>query len=159
MNITQQIIIERNPEIMWKIVAEEFDQAHKWMGFVTHSYQLKDSAPITNAPMFGRVCEFTDKADGLKAKEEILSYSKDRMEIIFDVVPLNTPLIFPVRKNIVTMIVSPVGKNSAQITWNANVTLTSFGLLIFPLIKRGLSKNFAAILRDLQQYALKNVKS
>ena len=41
MNITQQIIIERNPEIMWKIVAEEFDQAHKWMGFVTHSYQLE----------------------------------------------------------------------------------------------------------------------
>lgn len=153
MKILKNISIDRDTDTLWRIVAEKFDDAYKWMGFVHRSYKVEEAPIVKNAPVAGRVCEFTTKPNGLKAVEKILSYSPNSKTFTFDVVPINAPKVFPVDKNTVTMTVSVLGKNQSKVTWSSNIELTGFGYLIYPFIKRGLSKNFGEILQDLKDYA------
>ncbi|WDE05837.1 SRPBCC family protein [Thalassomonas viridans] len=152
MNITKLVKIDRSAEDVWRAVAEQFDQVYKWMGIVQHSYKVEGEQPVEGAPVAGRVCEFTDKPNGLKAEEKILSYSAEEMRFDFDVVPVNAPKVFPVKKNIVTMSVRALADNRAEVSWTSRIQLTPFGYLIYPLLKRGLSRNFGGIMLDLKNY-------
>ncbi len=155
MRIIRTVTVNRSADLMWKIVADEFDQAHRSMGFVHKSYRTEGGDPVRGAPMEGRVCEFTDKPNGLKAREKILSYSSENKRLVFDVVPVDTPPVFPVRVNVVTLTVKALGRDQSQITWDSNVSLTALGYMIYPLLKRGLNKNFATIMDELKDYAEK----
>ncbi|KIC12976.1 hypothetical protein RA19_00840 [Leisingera sp. ANG-M1] len=159
MKITKSVIVNRSADLMWKIAADEFDQAYKWMGFVHKSYRTEGGEPVQGAPMEGRVCEFTDKPNGLKAREKILSYSAENKRLVFDVVPVDTPVVFPVRVNVVTLTVKALGPERSQVTWESDVALTALGYLIYPLLKRGLAKNFATIMQELKAYAEQQVSA
>jgi len=156
MKIVKTIEINRPSADVWQLVAEQFDQAHKWMGFVENSYAVEGSSTLDGAPMAGRVCEFTPDPNGLKAKEKILNFSKQKMQFEFDVVPLNTPRFFPVKKNVVTMSVKKISDTRSEVTWVSKLELSAIGYVIHPLLKRGLSKNFANVLRDLREYMQTN---
>lgn len=153
MKILKTISIDRDTDTLWRIVAEEFDDAYKWMEFVHRSYKVDEAPSIKDAPVAGRVCEFTTKPNGLKAVERILSFSASSKTFSFNVVPMNAPRVFPVAKNTVTMTVAPFGNNQCTVTWSSDIELTGFGYLIYPIIKHGLSKNFGEIMQDLKNYA------
>ena len=153
MEIIKTIVVDRSADDAWHIIANEFDQAYKWMSFVHHSHKVEDGDLPNGAPMAGRVCEFSDKPNGLQAVEKILSYSAEKKQFDFDVVPVNAPRPFPVRKNIVTMKVKPLGENQAEVSWTSRVELTAFGYLLYPFLRFGLSKQFGQVLVDLQDYA------
>ncbi|MCK0068170.1 SRPBCC family protein [Kordiimonas laminariae] len=155
MEIIKTVVIDRTADEAWHIVAEEFDQAYKWMSFVHHSHKVDSDDTANGAPVAGRVCEFTDNPDGLKAIEKILSYSPENKQFVFDVVPVNAPRIFPVHKNIVTMSVTALGNDKAEVSWTSNIELTAFGYILYPFLKFGLSKQFGQVLADLQTYANK----
>ena len=46
MNIVNVVEINRSPADVWQVVAKEFDQAHKWMGFVENSYAIEGSEKL-----------------------------------------------------------------------------------------------------------------
>ncbi|ANW26547.1 MULTISPECIES: SRPBCC family protein [Vibrio] len=152
MNILKVVEINRKSSDVWKIVADQFEHAHTWMGFVVDSYALKEGNVLDGAPVAGRVCEFTDKPNGLKAKENILYFSEQDMRFQFDVVPFNAPKVFPVKKNIVTLSVKEVSAEKCLVTWESNIELSAFGYLAYPFLKLGLSKNFGQVLDDLRYH-------
>ena len=152
-DIQTKIKIERSADKVWQVVGEEFDQAYKWMSFVVHSYKTEGPASIDGAPVSGRICEFTDKPNGLGAEETILAYEPANRRIVFDVVPINQPILFPVKKNRVTLTVKALGNDASEVTWASSIETSLLGTLISPLLKRGLSKSFANVLSDLKRYA------
>ena len=158
MKIVNVVEVKRSPADVWHIVAKEFDQAHKWMGFVENSYAIEGSQKLEAVPVTGRVCEFTKKPNGLRARESVLRYSEEKMSFDFDVVPENAPKVFPVKKNIVTMSVKQKGKDVSEVSWTSNIELSTFGYLIYPLIRFNLSKSFAGVLKDLKTYMEADVR-
>ena len=152
MKIKKTIRIERSPQDVWHLIAEEFDQAYLWMDFVKKSYPLDEFSQNQTAPIPGRVCEFTDNPNGLKAKEKILSYSEEEMRFSFDVIPMDAPKVFPVKKNIVTMSVKAISDDQCRVSWESDITLSVLGILLYPILRRGLSKNFTGVLKDLKNY-------
>ncbi|WDE09543.1 SRPBCC family protein [Thalassomonas haliotis] len=159
MKITKHVLIQRHPEDVWHTIAEQFDQAHKWMGIVENSYKVPGQSAVDGAPVAGRVCEFTKDPNGLKAEEKILSFSPEQMRFDFDVVPVNAPKLFPVKRNLVTMSVRKTSNSLSEVTWLSQIELSLFGYIVYPLLKRGLSKNFAGIMEDLKRYLEINNKA
>ena len=153
MKITINTTIHCSADRLWQITGTEFDQAYKWMGFVKKSYKTETPSLVPEAPVAGRICEFTDKPNGLKARENILAYSDQDRRLVFDVVPVNQPAIFPVKKNAVTLTVKALPDNQATIEWQSDIELSAFGYLIYPFIKKGLSNSFGSIMNDLKHYA------
>lgn len=152
MIIVSAVEINRPVDDVWHAVAQRFDKAHEWMGFVENSYKVEEKVDIEGAPMAGRVCEFTKEPNGLKAEERILRFSEQKREFDFDVVPVNAPKLFPVKKNIVTLAVKKLSGGRAEVVWQSNIELTKFGYVTYPFIKFGLSKNFKGIMEDLKEY-------
>ncbi len=159
MNITKKVEINRNADDVWHEVARRFDKAHEWMGFVEHSYKVEEGDVIEGAPMVGRVCEFTKDPNGLKAEERILNFSEQDKRFDFDVIPKNAPVVFPVKKNVVTMTVSALSSVRSEVVWHSNIELSTIGYLVYPILKRGLSKNFAGVMADLKIHMESNQNS
>lgn len=152
MKIVTKVEINRPVKDVWYTVANRFDKAHEWMGFVEASYKVEEKSAIEGAPMAGRVCEFSKDPNGLKAEERILKFSEQDKEFDFDVVPQNAPKIFPVKKNIVTLAVNELPGRKSEVVWHSNIELSPFGYVTYPFLKFGLSKNFAGIMDDLKMY-------
>lgn len=152
MKIFKSIIINQPSELVWKVVAEEFDQAHLWMGPVKKSYQFDKGDSNTSAPVAGRVCEFGNGSEGLKAEEVITDYNQEGQYLVFDVVPKNAPRLLPLNKNTVKMTVVSLGANQSEVLWESTPDLKLMGKILSPVLKLGLGKAFSEILKDLKQY-------
>ena len=152
MKITKSIIVNQPSELVWKVVAKEFDQAHLWMGPVKKSYALDDGRHHTSAPVAGRVCELGNGPKGLKAEEVITQYNEKDQYLVFDVVPKNAPALLPLNKNTVKMSVESIGLNQSKVLWESTPDLKVMGKLLSPVLKLGLGKAFSDILKDLKKY-------
>lgn len=152
MKIKKTIRIERSPQDVWHLIAEEFDQAYVWMNFVTKSYPLNEIEQNPKFPVVGRVCEFSEDPNGLKAKEKILTYSEQDMRFSFNVIPINAPSFFPIKENLVTMSVVALSDQESQVSWESEIHLSPLGVALYPILKRGLSKNFSGVMKDLKKH-------
>ncbi len=152
MKITKSIIVNQPSELVWKVVAEEFDQAHLWMGPVKKSYAFDEGRNNTSAPVAGRVCELGNGPKGLKAEEVITQYNEKEQYLVFDVVPKNAPALLPLNKNTVKMSVVSLGKNQSKVLWESTPDLKVMGKILSPVLKIGLGKAFSDILKDLKKY-------
>ncbi len=151
MQVLKNILINRPASEVWKVVAEEFDQAHLWMGMVKDSYAFDRGAPITAAPVAGRVCVLGNGPNGLLAEEIIIEYNEKDQYFVFDVVPKNAGVL-PIKKNTVKLSVVDLGGNKSKVLWASTPDLKPLGKLLSPVLKLGLSKNFGVILKDLKNY-------
>ncbi len=152
MNVSKSITINQPIDLVWKILAEDFDQAHLWMGFVKRSYELDAKPQTSTAPVAGRVCEFKDDPKALYAEEVITEYNKKDHYIVFDVVPKNAPGLLPLKKNVVKATLVDLGDNQTKVLWVSTPELKPMGKILSPLLKMGLGKAFTDILKDLKKY-------
>ena len=153
MKILKTIDISASADDVWHIVGKEFDQAYRWMGAVKHSYRIDDTDTNEGAPMSGRVCTFDDKPNGFAAREIITDYSDELKKLTFKLHPVNAPSLLPIRSNTVQIIVSSLSARKSRVTWISEPNLKTPGKLLSPLLKIGLGKAFAGILKDLKAYA------
>ena len=153
MKILNTKDINQPIENVWKIVAQEFDQAHLWMSPVKHSYATVTHKKIDQAPHSGRVCELSSKPNGLYADEKITYYNESEKVLKFEVEPKNTPFGFPVVKNAVEVKLMQIGKEKTRVEWVSRPVLKKPAYLISPILKFGLKKSFDGLLNDLKKYA------
>ena len=152
MNITKNIIIDQPTAHVWRVVAQEFDQAHLWMRPVKNSYAFDQGENKTSAPVAGRVCELGNGPKGLMAEEIITEYNEKAQYFVFDAVPKNAPGLLPIYKNTVKITVVDMGGNQAKVLWQATPDLKLMGKILSPVLKLGLGKAFGDILKDLKRY-------
>ena len=152
MNISKSIVINQPAALVWKVVGEEFEQAHLWMGPVKHSYALDQGTKLASAPVSGRVCELGNGPKGLQAEEVITEYNDEARYLVMDVVPKNAPKLLPIHKNTVKMTVIDIGHNQSKVLFDATPDLKTLGKILSPVLKLGLGKAFGDILKDLKKY-------
>ena len=162
MNISKSIVINQPAALVWKVVGEEFEQAHLWMGPVKHSYALDaldQGTKPASAPVSGRVCELGNGPKGLQAEEVISEYNDEGRYLVMDVVPKNAPKLLPIHKNTVKMTVLHMGHNQSKVLFDATPDLKILGKILSPVLKLGLGKAFGDILKDLKKYCELTVQS
>lgn len=152
MKITKSIIVNQASELVWKVLAEEFDQAHLWMGPVKKSYAFDDGTKNTSAPVAGRVCELGSGPNGLKAEEVITQFNEKEQYFVFDVIPKNAPKLLPINKNTVKMSVVKLDSGQTKVLWESTPDLKTMGKIMSTILKIGLGKAFSGILKDLKKY-------
>lgn len=153
MKISRQIRINKPAAAVWKILAHDFDKADQWMSLVPKSHAINEGTPTDNAPMTGRVCEFSPKSNGPRADERIIAYNEELRQMTVRVVPIDTK--FPIVHNDLSLSVNALNSEQSEVHWNANFTLTPKGYLLYPLLKMGIGKSFAEVLDDLKYFAEK----
>ena len=77
--------IDRPIDDVWTLLAEDFTSIAAWYDPVVRSYELPSTPALEGASCAGRVCEFTDDPDGLKAVEEIVEYDAEGRRLSIDV--------------------------------------------------------------------------
>ena len=123
---------------VWKILAEDFADIQVWLNAVKKSYEITDATKADGAPLAGRICEFTDDGNGLKARESITSWNAAEHRLGFEVVPEGGGLL-PVIKNVVDVLLTAVDDNTTKLDWHCEPELKAHGYLMYPLLK---AKNF-----------------
>jgi len=153
MKITKKIVINQPADLVWNFIAYDFDQAHLWMGPIPHSYAIGTGNSKQGAPMEGRICHLSDKADGAKAKEVITDFDDANKSLTFEVTSINVPAIIPIKKNVVSMTVKSLGRNQSQVIWVSRPQIKAFAYPLYPLLKLGAGAAFKGLLKDLKNYA------
>lgn len=153
MRITKKIRIEKPASEVWKILATDFDKAGDWMSVVKKSYVKEGDHEVIDAPMSGRVCELSAQPNGLRAYETITDFDEDNRSMSVDIVPANTPKLFPITKNTLCVSVMSIGHSSSRVIWSVEPQLKSYARLMAPLVKLGLGKAFMDVLEELKFYA------
>ena len=150
MKVRNSIIIDSNIEEVWRILAVEFDRAGDWMSFVPNSYAIETGYMAEEAPMVGRVCEFTPEATGARADERITTFDPENKLLVFEVVPIDAPM--PVHKNTISVKLFDLGHNETEVQWDSDLDLKSLGYVMYPMVKVMVKKTFNKILEELKVY-------
>lgn len=150
MKLIKKVEINQPIDKVWKVWAEEFDKVQDWMAVVVHSFEKKEGNTPSGSPMIGRVCEFSGKSDGPKVLEDILLYDKDNYRLDVKVVPRNVPL--PLKYNLLKSSLKEISNHKTEMTLDINPSIGWTGYLLYPVLKRGLSKSFNELLEELKHY-------
>ncbi len=152
MKINHEIEIDRPIDQVWDVLANQFADAYKWIASVPKSYELKEEA-IDGAPVAGRMCELSAKGpDGLVAHEIITVFDADNYRLQLRATPQNTPSGFPVKHNLLTYQLRPLGDTRTLVSLEAQPQTRFTGKILFPLVKVGLSKAFANLNKQLKAH-------
>lgn len=152
MNIRKTIKINKSADEVWNVLGKDFANAHVWMSFVPNSHAKDYETKEEEAPVCGRVCELSDKPNGLYLDEHITNYSNAKREMTVIVTPQNAPKILPMTKNVLDLKVNAIDTNTAEVVWETSPQIKSWAYLIYPLFKLGMSKAFKDLLEELKYY-------
>ena len=151
MKILKTITIDKPIDDVWKVLAEDFDQAGVWMSGVYHSKKLIQTAKDPKAPMAGRVCDFSAKENAFYADEYINNFDEKNHILDFTVYPKNGPAFLPVNSSDIHVTLKEENGHT-QVNWEVTPHLKPFGVLLSPLLKVGLGQFFGNLLREMKFY-------
>jgi polyketide cyclase/dehydrase/lipid transport protein len=152
MKFTKIVEIKKPVSLVWRTMATDFDQASIWMASVQRSYAKSERAIAKNAPMHGRICHLSSSDTKNMVDETIAEFDESHHIFRFEVVPLNMPAIFPFHKNKVVITMTKLADGGTEMRWDLDVHLRLAGLLLYPLVKVGLSKGIDNIIGELKFY-------
>ncbi len=144
--------IERPIDDVWQVLANEFDGIHEWLDAVQDSYAIPDLEVPEGQPSAGRVCLLSPNPDGLQAWERITKLDAVGKLLEIEVDMRNAPAVMPVKRNVATFQLTDLGGGATQVTLDAEPELKAHGYAMYPLLKVGLSKNFAGLLEALKAH-------
>lgn len=150
MKLTNKITIESSAAKVWEVLGRNFEKADEWMSTVPKSYAKQSEAVVEGAPVAGRICELTPKADGPIADETITFYDEGKYVMHVNVVPRNGKL--PVQQNNLIMTVTPLNSTQSEVSWSSDLELKTVGKLLYPVIKAGVKKSFDELLEELKHF-------
>ena len=150
MKVSNKILIDKPVSEVWQTLALDFHKAGEWMSVVPKSYQIESGHTVENAPMVGRICELTSKANGPFAEETITFYDGVNRTMKVNVVPKNGKL--PIVQNNLVISAKGINNHQSEVTWDSDVELKTIGKILKPVLKAGLNKSFNDLLVELKYY-------
>ena len=152
MKITKRVTINKPADLVWQLIAHDFEKAHLWMEPIPHSYEIGRGNSSTGAPMEGRICHLSKAPKGAKAREVITHFSEVDRSLTFEVTSINVPAIVPLKKNVVQMTVEPLGATQTRVVWISRPQLKTPAYLVYPLLRMALPMAFGKLLNGLKNY-------
>jgi len=152
MKLNFEIEINSPIQNVWHSMAEDFANIHKWYGPIKNSYELPDTQKMENASCAGRVCVLTDNENGPKASELIKVYDKSNWLLELEVSILDAPAIMPFNSNYAIFQLKQISATQTLLELKVAPKLKAHGIVLYPLIKMGLSMEFKKLLRALKTH-------
>ena len=152
IKFTKPITVNASAAKVWEVFAHGFNDAHKWMASVPHSYAQTNGESFDGAHSQGRVCELNPNQKGIKASEKFLAYNEENKTATVQIDFVNTPFLFPVKFNKVEFSLLEVGDNQSKMTWKFCSNIKTLGFILWPLLRLGFGKFIKEIMEELQFY-------
>ena len=152
VKFTKTLKMNASADRVWEIFAHGFNEAHKWMASVHHSYAQTNGESFDGAHSDGRVCELSSDQKGMKASEKFLAYNEDNKTATVQIDFVNTPFFFPVKFNILNFSLREIDDDQSEMTWKFRSNIKPLGLLLWPLLRIGFGKFVGDIMEELQFY-------
>ncbi len=138
--------INASPDVVWKIVAEEFDTVSKWATAVRKSYENPDATRVAQNVPSGRVCETYSFGNVV---EKVTNVDEKERELTWQMSPQRSPSFVTDMQDIWT--IKDLGDNKTKLTSKVSANLTGImGFLMKPLLKMNLSKAENTTFEDLR---------
>ena len=152
IKFTKTITVNASAAKVWEVFAHGFNDAHKWMASVPHSYAQTNGESFEGAHSQGRVCELNPNQKGIKASEKFLAYNEENMTATVQIDFVNTPFFFPVKFNTVEFSLLKMGEDQSKMTWKFRSNIKPLGFILWPLLRLGFGKFIQDIMEELQFY-------
>ena len=152
VKFTKTLKVIASADRVWEIFAHGFNQAHKWMASVPHSYAQTNGESFDGAHSDGRVCELSPDQNGMKASEKFLAYNEDNKTATVQIDFVNAPFFFPVKFNTLDFSLREIDDDQSEMTWKFRSNIKPLGLLLWPLLRIGFGKFVGEIMEELQFY-------
>ena len=147
--ITKTDIVHADPDHVWRILSEEFDDVDNWASSVNHS-EANDQATNTpeGAPA-GRLC--TVPGFGI-TDERMTRFNDAERSFAFSVEAEKIPSFF--RNMESAWSVEPIGPGRSRVTTKVSGNATGvMGALVSPMMKRKFKNTIDTVYEDLKVYA------
>jgi len=152
VKFTKTLKVKSSTDKVWEIFAHGFNDAHKWMASVPHSYAQTNGESFDGAHSDGRVCELSPDQNGMKASEKFLAYNEDNKTATVQIDFVNAPFFFPVKFNTLDFSLREIDDDQSEMTWKFRSNIKPLGLLLWPLLRIGFGKFVGEIMEELQFY-------
>ena len=152
IKFTKTITVNASAAKVWEVFAHGFNDAHKWMASVPHSYAQTNGESFDGAHSQGRVCELNPNQKGIKASEKFLVYNEENKTATVQIDFVNTPFFFPVKFNTVEFSLLKMGEDQSKMTWKFRSNIKPLGFILWPLLRLGFGKFIQDIMEELQFY-------
>jgi Polyketide cyclase / dehydrase and lipid transport len=152
ISFTKKTKVNASGDKVWAIFAHGFNDAHKWMASVPHSFAQANGESFDGAHSDGRVCELSPDKKGIKASEKFLAYNEKNKTATVQIDFVNTPFFFPVKFNTLDFSLRETGANKSEMTWIFQSNIKPLGLILWPLLRVGFGKFVGNIMEELQFY-------
>ena len=152
VKFTKTKIVNASADKVWEVFAHGFNDAHKWMASVPHSYAQTNGKSFDGAHSDGRVCELSSDQKGMKASEKFLAYDEHNKTATVQIDFVNTPFFFPVKFNVLDFSIRNIGDDRSEMKWNFRSNIKPLGLLLWPLLRIGFGKFIGDIMEELRFY-------
>jgi hypothetical protein len=152
MKFTKRTTINASADKVWTVFAHDFDNAHKWMASVPHSYAKANGEKFDGAQSAGRVCDLDGNPSGMKASEKFLAYDEANRTCSIRIDFVNTPGMFPVDHNAVDFSVVDAGDGQSEMTWAFRSKIKPWAFLLWPIIRLGFGVFVGQIIEELTFY-------
>lgn len=150
MKFTLDTALNVPAEKVWTVFAHDFDNAHKWMASVPHSYAKSNGEQFEGAQSCGRVCELDQ--GGIQASERFLDYNEQEKTCTIRIDFVGAPLFFPVDHNTLAFAVTETTEGQSKMVWRFESTLKPWGYLMWPLLRIGFGVFVGQIVDELKYY-------
>jgi hypothetical protein len=152
VNLTKSAIVNADADKVWAIFAHGFNDAHKWMASVNHSFAKTNGESFEGCQSDGRVCELSSNKKGIKASEQFLAYSEENKTATVKIDFIDAPIFFPVKFNTLDFSLKQIGEGKSEMTWKFRSDIKAFGFLLWPLLRIGFGIFIGQIMEELKFY-------
>ncbi len=150
MELKLNLRIDRPADEVWRVLATEFDDIHQWLDAVVDSYAMPEVETPQGWPSAGRVCQLSQDPSGLHAWERITKLDAAMWLLEIEVEVRNAPALMPIKSNTAVFQLRELGDGATEVSLTASPQLKAHGYAMYPLLKLGLTKNFAGLLDALK---------
>ncbi len=144
MNLLNSTTIDASPDILWGILATDYNDIGDWATAVLHSIQDPDLPPGA-----GRVIQVARLGE---VREPIRHMDAEKRTFTFELVTDGFP--FFVKSVHSTWTVLPMGTSRSEVSIDMRYEMFPvIGTLLWPLFKMNTRKTTSTLLEDLKHYA------
>lgn len=149
VNMKHSVNVGVSPEALWKIVAVDFGDAHKWASSLEHS-EAYGEAKFDGATCSNRACDIN--SNGFSSiKEVIAEFDEKNHTFSYDVIE-GFPSFVVYGNN--RWVITPDANGNAQVEMQITMKMKKFmGFLMGGMMKKNLKKLLQEATDDLKVYA------
>ena len=150
VQFTKTATVNASTDKVWEVFAHGFNDAHKWMASVPHSFAQDNGESFEGAESEGRVCELGQGPKGIKASEQFLAYNEENKTATVRIDFVDAPSFFPIKFNTLAFSLREISNDKCEMTWKFRSDIKPLAYLMWPILRLGFGVFVGQIVEELK---------